>query len=193
MVLRGGFLYGAWPRTVLILIEFKFIVPELWKLVVFCKCSILPEGLKFVEDFPLRMTDSLRHEWLIHTRHDSQYRRVIIRERKVRPHIWNTCGQVSLWYTVLWVMSRYCESCPCHVWMSPSYRTGIFHMLKRIIMIHSTGTNKSSQDWVIRVISHTRGLTHWVTNDTFICDMTHITVTDESSHDWVIRVISHMW
>jgi len=29
MVLRGGYLYGAWPRTVLILIEFKFIVPEL--------------------------------------------------------------------------------------------------------------------------------------------------------------------
>jgi len=29
IVLRGGYLYGAWPRTVLILIEFKFIVPEL--------------------------------------------------------------------------------------------------------------------------------------------------------------------
>ena len=29
IVLRGRYLYGAWPRTVLILIEFKFIVPEL--------------------------------------------------------------------------------------------------------------------------------------------------------------------
>ena len=29
MVLRGGYLYGAWSRIVLILIEFKFIVPEL--------------------------------------------------------------------------------------------------------------------------------------------------------------------
>ena len=29
IVLRGGYLYGAWPLTVLILIEFKFIVPEL--------------------------------------------------------------------------------------------------------------------------------------------------------------------
>jgi len=54
IVLRGGHLYGAWPRTVLILIEFKFIVPELWQLVVFCTCQILPEGLKFVENFPLR-------------------------------------------------------------------------------------------------------------------------------------------
>jgi len=27
-VLRGGYLYGVWPRTVLILIEFKFIVPD---------------------------------------------------------------------------------------------------------------------------------------------------------------------
>jgi len=54
MVLDGGYLYGAWPRTVLILIEFKFIVPELWHLVVFCTCRILPEGLKFVQKFPLR-------------------------------------------------------------------------------------------------------------------------------------------
>jgi len=28
IVLRGGYVYGAWPRTVLILIELKFIVPE---------------------------------------------------------------------------------------------------------------------------------------------------------------------
>jgi len=28
IVLRGGYLYGAWPRTILILIEFEFIVPE---------------------------------------------------------------------------------------------------------------------------------------------------------------------
>jgi len=28
IVLRRGYLYGAWPRTVLIQIEFKFIVPE---------------------------------------------------------------------------------------------------------------------------------------------------------------------
>ena len=28
IVLRGGYLYGAWPRTARILIEFKFIVPE---------------------------------------------------------------------------------------------------------------------------------------------------------------------
>jgi len=54
IVLRGGYLYGVWPRTVRILIEFKFIVPELWQLVVFCTCRILPEGLKFVENFPLR-------------------------------------------------------------------------------------------------------------------------------------------
>jgi len=53
MVLRGGYLYGAWPRTVRILIEFKFIVPELRQLVVFCTCRILPEGLKFVENVPL--------------------------------------------------------------------------------------------------------------------------------------------
>jgi len=58
IVLRGGYLYSAWPRTVLILIEFKFIVPELWQLVVFCTCRILPEGLKFVENFPLQYTCS---------------------------------------------------------------------------------------------------------------------------------------
>ena len=29
IVLWGGYLYGAWPRTVLTLIEFKIIVPEL--------------------------------------------------------------------------------------------------------------------------------------------------------------------
>ena len=29
IVLQGGYLYGVWPRTVLIRIEFKFIVPEL--------------------------------------------------------------------------------------------------------------------------------------------------------------------
>ena len=29
IVLRGGYSYGAWPRTELILIEIKFIVPEL--------------------------------------------------------------------------------------------------------------------------------------------------------------------
>ena len=29
IVLREGYLHSAWPRTVLILIEFKFIVPEL--------------------------------------------------------------------------------------------------------------------------------------------------------------------
>jgi len=51
IVLRGGYLYGAWPRTVLILIEFKFIVPELRQLVVFCTCWILSEGLKCVENF----------------------------------------------------------------------------------------------------------------------------------------------
>jgi len=28
IVLRGGYLYGAWPHTVLILIEFKFIISE---------------------------------------------------------------------------------------------------------------------------------------------------------------------
>jgi len=28
IISRGGYLYGAWPRAVLILIEFKFIVPE---------------------------------------------------------------------------------------------------------------------------------------------------------------------
>jgi len=27
--LRGGYLFGAWPHTVLITIEFKFMVPEL--------------------------------------------------------------------------------------------------------------------------------------------------------------------
>ena len=27
IILRGGYLYGAWSRTVLILIEFKFIIP----------------------------------------------------------------------------------------------------------------------------------------------------------------------
>jgi len=54
IVLRGGYLYGAWPRTVLILIEFKFIAPELSPLVVFCTCRILPERLKFFEKFPLR-------------------------------------------------------------------------------------------------------------------------------------------
>ena len=29
IVLRGGYLYGTWPRTVLIIFEFQFIVPEL--------------------------------------------------------------------------------------------------------------------------------------------------------------------
>ena len=29
IVLLGGYLYGAWPYTVLILVKFKFIVPEL--------------------------------------------------------------------------------------------------------------------------------------------------------------------
>jgi len=28
IVLQGGYLYGAWPRTVLILIQFGFIVPK---------------------------------------------------------------------------------------------------------------------------------------------------------------------
>jgi len=51
IVLRGRYLYGAWPRTVLILIEFKCMVPELWQLVVFCTCRILPEGLKYAENF----------------------------------------------------------------------------------------------------------------------------------------------
>jgi len=54
IVLRGGYLYGAWPRTVIIIIEFEFIVPELWQFVVFLTCRILPEGLKFVENFSLR-------------------------------------------------------------------------------------------------------------------------------------------
>jgi len=30
IVLRRVYLYGAWPRTALILIEFRFIVPEFW-------------------------------------------------------------------------------------------------------------------------------------------------------------------
>jgi len=54
IVLQGGSLYGAWPRTVLILIGLKFIVPESCQHVVFCTCRILPEKLKFVENFPLR-------------------------------------------------------------------------------------------------------------------------------------------
>ena len=54
IVLRGGYLYGAWPRTLLILIEFKFVVPQLQQLVMFCTCRILPEGLKFVGNFPVR-------------------------------------------------------------------------------------------------------------------------------------------
>ena len=53
IVLRGGYLCGACTRTVQILIEFQFIVPELWQLVVFCTCRILPEGQKFCENFPL--------------------------------------------------------------------------------------------------------------------------------------------
>ena len=56
--LRGGYSYGAWPRNVLITIEFKFMVPEWWHLVVFCTCRILSEGLIFVENFPLQ-NDSL--------------------------------------------------------------------------------------------------------------------------------------
>ena len=56
IVLRRGYLYGAWTRTVLILIEFKLIVPELRQLVVFCTCRILPEGLKFVENSSLRLS-----------------------------------------------------------------------------------------------------------------------------------------
>ena len=52
IVLPEVYLYGAWPRTVLILMEFKFIVSELWRLVVFCTCRILPEGLKWVWKFP---------------------------------------------------------------------------------------------------------------------------------------------
>ena len=55
--LRGGYLYGAWPRTLLILIEKESTVPELWQLVVFC-CRILPEGLKSVENFPIRKGDA---------------------------------------------------------------------------------------------------------------------------------------
>ena len=58
IVLRGGYLYGAWPRTVLILIEFKFIVQELWHIVVLCTCRILSEGLKF-ENFSLQKQSRL--------------------------------------------------------------------------------------------------------------------------------------
>jgi len=29
VVLRGGYLYGAWPLTILILVEFKFILQKL--------------------------------------------------------------------------------------------------------------------------------------------------------------------
>ena len=42
------------PGTVLILIKFIFIVPNFWQLVVFWTCWILPKGLRFVENFPLR-------------------------------------------------------------------------------------------------------------------------------------------
>jgi len=58
IVLRGGCLYGAWPRTVLILIEFKFSYQN-YDLVVFCTCRILLEGLRFVENFPLRLRFAL--------------------------------------------------------------------------------------------------------------------------------------
>jgi len=40
------------PGTLLILIEFKVIVPKLWQFVVFCTCRILPKGLEFGENFP---------------------------------------------------------------------------------------------------------------------------------------------
>ena len=71
IVLRGGYLYGAWPRTVLILIEFEFIIPELWQLVVFCTCRILPEGLKFVENFPLQILNISKY-WIIWNRKSEQ-------------------------------------------------------------------------------------------------------------------------
>ena len=63
IVLRGGYLYGAWPCTVLILIKFKFMVPEWWQLVVLCTCRILPEGLIFVENFPLRKSSQHRRSF----------------------------------------------------------------------------------------------------------------------------------
>jgi len=72
IVLRGGYVYGAWPRTVLILLEFKSIVQESWQLVMFCTWRILPEGLRFVENFPLRW--NVRDvTWLIHVSHVQSY------------------------------------------------------------------------------------------------------------------------
>ena len=66
IVLRGGYLYGAWSRTVIILIEFQFIVPELWKLAVLCTCRILLEGHKFDENFALQQVRcaSLDERWV---------------------------------------------------------------------------------------------------------------------------------
>ena len=40
------------PDAVLILIDFKFIVPKLWQHVVFCTCRILPKGLTLEEKWP---------------------------------------------------------------------------------------------------------------------------------------------
>jgi len=58
IVLQGGYLYGAWPRTVLILIEFKYIVPEFDNL----SCSV-PVGFSrkdsnFLRSFPYGITPS---------------------------------------------------------------------------------------------------------------------------------------
>jgi len=79
-VLREGYLYGAWPRTVLIRIEFQFIIPEWWQLVVFCTCRILPEGLKFKENYPLWLQDREKRKAVQDLPHRT-------RRRMRRPHL----------------------------------------------------------------------------------------------------------
>ena len=100
IVLRGGYLYGAWPRTVLILIEFKFIVPELWQLVVFCTCRILPEGLKFVENDPQRVY--VWHFFFVY---------VWLRQDPITPLLPLTtlcvCGCHFLWQTCMNAITQY--------------------------------------------------------------------------------------
>jgi len=100
VVLRRGYLFDAWPHTVIIPIEFKFIVPESWQLVVFCTGRILPERLKFVENFPLRLHRDkhtckwvMLHIWVSHVTHVNKS--------------WHTCERVM---SHMWMSHGYTET-----------------------------------------------------------------------------------
>jgi len=114
IVLRGRYLYGAWPRTVLILIEFKFIVPELWQLVVFCTFRILPEA-QYCHN------THLSHTHTCHT-HTHVTRGWHVSSICDRPHsMWDmTHPYMTSWMRHVTHMNESCHTYECvmsHIWM----------------------------------------------------------------------------